>query len=195
MKRLMIGMGLLMMGLWLGACQRVRCEGVHTIKPMPREFVMERLMEDGYLVDDEDTGLLVRRSFANEQQVDSFFDHDPYYEGFDDYFKRITENSLLVQGCFENFGKSEFWVGVTGYEFLDGIGGGDNTKSFSEIVEVIDNAMIDVIHQIEQGEHRYRHWSEFKITAVDMVQRRGWLVQIWLKVHGETVDYKVDYRK
>ena len=63
-KRLMIGMGLLMMGLWLGACQSVRCEGVHTMKHISRELVMKRLMENGYLMDDEDL-----RSFANERQV------------------------------------------------------------------------------------------------------------------------------
>ena len=79
---------------------------------------------------------------------------------------------------------------MSGIEVLDEIGGGDNTKSLSEIAEIIDNAMIDVIHEIEQGERRYSHWSELKITGVDFYSSG---VQIWFNVNDETVEYKVDY--
>lgn len=252
----MIGMGLLMTGLWLGACQSIRCDGVNTIKqPQTPHYkeVVTMIISDAYkkgsvskisrggdyfmFFDEFDFIPVFRRNEMDAEGLPKYYDQeefDKYFEGewwyreyfeerfefldkyydeeyfeemfmdlehyyyngyLEEYSEEFNYDMYTIKGCFENFGKSKFKVVLSDIEVFDGIGGGDNVKSLSEIVEIIDNAMMDVISVIEQGVEMYSSWDEFetKRMIIEGFGDYGFEINIEFDTNNGLVQYTFDY--
>ncbi|MCY4215453.1 MAG: hypothetical protein OXC92_00520 [Flavobacteriaceae bacterium] len=158
MKTMTIGMGLLMMGLWLGACQSIgeKCDGVKVFDKLSRKEFMNRYNDEPWIDPSKLKNYLVEKHGSFENFVDT-----------------AIRNQYKVKGCFENFARSEFVLFLdSNIEIVDGIGGA-YYKAFDGLVEMIDKAMIDVIDIIEQGDVIYDSWSALKLDNI-IVSKEPW---------------------